>query len=64
MNSKFQQNMWFVIFMLCLLASIYVYLIQQTANTLAPSILLVIVAIFASMALLERKSHHLINAKA
>jgi len=40
------------------------WLIQQTANTLAPSILLVIVAIFASMALLERKSHHLINAKA
>ncbi|MDI9702057.1 MFS transporter [Acinetobacter baumannii] len=40
------------------------WLIQQTANTLAPSVLLVIVAIFASMALLERKSHRLINAKA
>jgi hypothetical protein len=32
MNSKFQQNMWFVIFMLCLLTSIYVYLVQQRAD--------------------------------
>ncbi len=40
------------------------WLIQQTGNTLAPSVLLIVVAIFASMALLQRKSHRLINAKA
>lgn len=40
------------------------WLIQQTGNTLAPSVLLIVVAIFASMALLQRKSHLLVSAKA
>ena len=40
------------------------WLIQQTGNTLAPSVLLIVVAIFASMALLQKKSHRLVSAKA
>ena len=40
------------------------WLIQQTGNTLAPSVLLIVVAVFASMALLQRKSHRLVSAKA
>jgi MFS transporter, MHS family, proline/betaine transporter len=39
------------------------WLIQHTGNTLAPSVLLIVVAFFAMFALLQRKSHHLVSAK-